>query len=65
MNILGNHELPIGLGMELAKNSQAMNTFSAMPEQKRNEVIENAKNIKSKREMEQYVSNMFTQNSTF
>lgn len=61
MNLLGNHELPIGFGMELAKNSQAMNTFSSMPENKRNEIIETAKNLKSKHEMEQYVSNMFVQ----
>jgi hypothetical protein len=56
LDLLGNHEIPIGFSMALAKDTNAMNTFSSMSEGKRNEVIETAKNIKSKQEMEQFVS---------
>ena len=65
LDLLGNHEIPIGFSMELAKNTQAMSAFSTMSESQRNNVIETAKNIKSKQEMEQYVSNSFAQNKTF
>lgn len=51
--------------MALAKDTKAMNAFSSMSESQRHNVIEAAKNIKSKQEMEQYVSTTFTENKTF
>ena len=65
MELLGNHEIPIGFSMALAKDTRAMNAFSSMSESQRHNVIEAAKNIKSKQEMEQYVNTTFTENKTF
>lgn len=58
MKIINNNEIPIGFGMELAKNSTAMSTFASMPEQMRQGIIEGSRNIQSKQEMEQYVNSI-------
>lgn len=65
MDLLGNQEIPIGFSMALAKDTKAMNAFSTMSESQRHNVIERAKNIKSKQEMEHYVNTTFTENKTF
>jgi hypothetical protein len=65
LDLLGNQEIPIGFSMALAKDTKAMNAFSSMSESQRHNVIEVAKNMKSKQEMEQYVSSTFTGNKTF
>lgn len=64
MDLLGNHEIPIGFSMALAKDTRAMNAFSSMSESQRHNVIEASKNMKSKQEMEHYVSS-FTENKIF
>lgn len=58
MNLLGNDELPIGFGMALAKDTQAMNTFSTMDKIQQNNVVEQARQINSKNEMQQFVSSL-------
>ncbi len=65
LDLLGNQEIPIGFSMALAKDTKAMNAFSTMSESQRHNVIERAKNIKSKQEMEHYVNTTFTENKTF
>lgn len=65
MDLLSNNEIPIGFSMALAKDTTAMNAFSAMPEARREQVIEGSRNIQSKQDMEQYVSNLSSENKTF
>lgn len=62
MNLLNNDELPIGFGMALAKDTNAMNVFSSMNVAEQRNVIEHARHIDSKNEMQQFVSNL-SQNS--
>lgn len=63
-NLLGHKEVPIGFGMELAKNMEAMNHFSNLKESDRVKVVERARQIKSKHEMEHYVSSLKDQSFT-
>lgn len=58
MNLLNDNELPIGFGMALAKDTNAMNVFSTMNENTKKTVIEHARHIGSKNEMQQYVSSL-------
>ncbi|MGI5985307.1 MAG: hypothetical protein GXY01_01105 [Clostridiales bacterium] len=48
-------EMPMGLGMALMKNPNAMNSFSAMTNEQKRAVIERTHSINSKEEMEAYV----------
>ena len=47
--------LPLGFGMALAQNPQAMKIFSALPEQKQQDMIEQTHQINSKKEMQAFV----------
>ena len=51
-------ELPLGFGMALAQNEQAMQEFEAMTEYEKNAVLQWAQNINSKQEMRQLVDNI-------
>lgn len=63
MDLLGNHEMPIGFGMELAKNTNAMNAFSALPKEQRSQMIEASRKIQTKREMESFVNSLTSSQS--
>ena len=54
-NFTNGPEMPIGFGMALAKDLNAMNYFSAQSEETQKQMIERAKTISSKNEMESYV----------
>ncbi len=62
-NYVDGNGIPLGFGMALAQNSDAMNYFSYLDEQKKKEVINNCHGVKSKNEMRQYVSNLSEGNS--
>lgn len=49
-------ELPIGFGLSLAMNENAMQKFSGMTEQEKKAVVEKSKDVSSRREMEQLVN---------
>lgn len=53
-NYVNGPEIPMGLGMALAQNSEAMDRFSALPEEKKRAVIEHTHQIHSKKEMQLY-----------
>lgn len=53
-------EMPLGLGMALAMNPEAMQKFSSLTEKQKNEVINGTHAIASKKEMQQYVQNIVT-----
>lgn len=50
--------LPLGLGFGLAMNEDAMNGFSSLLEDEKRQVIEAARGINSKEEMEQFVNSI-------
>lgn len=51
-------DIPIGLGMALAMNPGAMEAFTALPEQRKQEIIEHTHQINSRQEMHDYVENL-------
>ncbi|MCI7097629.1 MAG: hypothetical protein MR966_01700 [Lachnospiraceae bacterium] len=55
-------ELPIGFGLSLAMNEQAMKRFSQMDETEKSRVIEESRHVNSKREMEQLVNRIGEEN---
>ena len=60
MNLLNDDEIPVGLGMALAENLDAMNHFSNMDEASRNAFIERSRHVRSKREMQSLVADLNT-----
>lgn len=51
-------DLPMGLGMALAQNTQALNAFAAMPQDQQQRVIQHTHAIRSKQEMQAYVNSL-------
>lgn len=51
-------EIPLGLGMALARNPAAMAAFSAMNAQERQTVIQGTHQLRSAAEMRQYVASL-------
>ena len=52
------HDWPIGFAMELSMNETAMEFFAELPKEKKREVIEKSRQVKSKYEMEQLVDSI-------
>ena len=55
-----NYEMPIGLGMALAMNPEAMQKFASLPENKKQEIINGTHSVTSKEEMRQYVESIIS-----
>lgn len=53
-NHLDSPDMPLGLGMALAQNMEAMNRFSALTEQQKRSVIAQTHQINSKAEMDAF-----------
>ena len=51
-------ELPLGLGMALAQNPQAMARFSSLTEAQQQAIIDGAHAVRSKQEMRSYVQEL-------
>ena len=51
-------ELPLGFGMALAQNEQAMQVFEAMTDAQKRAVLEQTRAVTSRREMQQLVSEL-------
>ncbi|HHT53862.1 MAG TPA: YdeI/OmpD-associated family protein [Clostridiales bacterium] len=51
-------ELPLGFGMALAMNPDAMKAFSSLPELGQKQYLERARAVKSKNEMEALVQSL-------
>lgn len=64
-NYANNPEMPMGLGMALAQNLQAMEYFAALPPEQQNAVIEQTHSIHSKNEMQEFVRNLPVHHSKF
>ena len=52
------YKIPIGFGMALAVNEPAMNTYSAMSEDKKQAIINKAHNVRSEKEMHDLVASL-------
>ncbi|MCI7108232.1 MAG: hypothetical protein MR945_10250 [Agathobacter sp.] len=50
--------LPLGLGFGLAMNEEAMTSFASMNDAEKKQVIEVARGVASKEEMQELVSNI-------
>jgi len=57
-NFANGDEIPLGLGMALAQNSNAMMYFSGLSEPDRQNIIDRTHQIKSKEEMRHFVDNL-------
>lgn len=57
-NLVDGIEMPLGLGMALAQDVNAMDYFASLPDQKQQEIISRTHSIQSKQEMHQLVSDM-------
>lgn len=53
-------ELPIGFGMALAQNEAAARQFESMNEEEKRAVLRQARDVRSKEEMERIVSGLLT-----
>lgn len=51
-------EMPVGFAMALAMNPDAMQKFSTLSEEKKQEIIEGTHTINSKKEMHRYVDSI-------
>lgn len=58
MGLLSDDKIPIGLGMALAQNMQAMQVFSSMSSTQQEEVIERTHEINSSAEMKAFVNHL-------
>ncbi len=52
-------ELPIGFSMELAKHLEILNKFSNLSDAEQKTIIENARQMKTKEYMQNYVESGF------
>lgn len=52
-------ELPMGLGMALSQRPDAMARFAGLPEEEKRRIIDHTHEIRSRQEMQSYVSSLF------
>ena len=57
-NNFGSTEMPLGFGMGLAMNVQAMEYFSSLPEAEQQAIINTAHNTHSKAQMQQLIESL-------
>lgn len=53
-------EMPVGFSMALAQNSEAMQKFAMLSEDKKKQIIEGTHSVNSKQEMHEYVNRITT-----
>ena len=54
------YDLPMGFGMALAKNPDAIQKFAMLSEDKKRAIIEGTHSVKSRAEMKDYVNSIIT-----
>lgn len=52
------YKVPIGFGMALAMNPNALNTYSAMTEEQKQAILNRAQSAKSEQEMHEIVNSL-------
>lgn len=58
-NFVDGPEMPLGLGMALAQNLNAMNRFASLSKAEQQAIIAHTHSINSKEEMQAYVQTLF------
>lgn len=53
-----NKEMPLGLAFRLGMNEKALENFAKMTEEEKRQVLEAARGVQSKAEMERFVSSI-------
>lgn len=59
------NKIPMGLGFGLATNEKAMNHFAMMGEEEKTQVIEAARGVQSKKQMQQLIQNIAELDKSF
>ena len=57
--MIDNEELPIGFTMSLTQHSDILSRFASLPKQEQERIVDGARQVKSREEMNSYVENMF------
>ena len=57
--VIANEELPIGFTMSLAQHSDILSRFASLSKQEQERIVDGARQVKSREEMNSYVENMF------
>ncbi|MEM1485115.1 hypothetical protein V6615_09580 [Oscillospiraceae bacterium PP1C4] len=65
VNLINQQDVPMGFGMALAQNLDAMNRFSALSPEQQKQVISHTHQVGSKQEMQQYVQQLADQTIRF
>lgn len=60
VDFMDKFEMPVGLGMALAQNPEAMQKFSSLTDKQKWEVVSGTHAVESRKEMQQYVQNIIT-----
>ena len=58
MNQIDNNGLPLGFGMALAQNMEALQIFSSLPPAQQQDYLQMAHHVSSKEEMEKLVESI-------
>lgn len=58
MNINPMKDLTMGFGMALMQNEQALQCFSELPEDKKQQILNQTHSIRSKQEMQNFVNQL-------
>lgn len=58
--VMKKDDMPVGFGMALAMNTEAMEKFATLPANKKQEIIAGTQSVSSKTEMKQYVENILS-----
>lgn len=59
-NNVNRQDLPLGLGMALAQNYDAMNYFTNLSKQEQQKIIDHTHTIQSRQEMRDYVQSFIS-----
>lgn len=51
-------DMPLGLGMALAQNMEAMRYYAQLPDNEQQQIIAQTHRIQSKEEMQEFVNNL-------
>lgn len=57
-NLTNGPDIPLGFGMALAQNPEAMDVFSGLTAAQRQQVLDKSRRIRSKEEMRSYVDSL-------
>lgn len=61
MDVIHKGDVPLGFGMALAQNTDAMQYFSNLSDEQKQAVINGTHQIQSKAEMQEYVNHLSSQ----